>query len=182
MGALACWPAGRLFAADEAEPRPRHRISAAELYEALSARFPQRLPLGGLLQVQVSAPRLLLLPARNKLGAALQVEIAGLPAAQGMAAELEVVFGLRYEPTDRTVRGREPEFLDFRWPGMDRESLRAIRGLLPALAQQLGEVVLHRMSERELALPETMGFEPGELRVTDEGVTVFFRPKTSPPG
>lgn len=174
MGALVCWPAGRLLAADEDNATPRQRISAAQLYEALAARFPVRLAFGSLLELQVSAPRLLLLPARNKLGAALQAQLGGLPMP---AAELEIVFALRYEPSDRTVRGRDPEFLDVRWPGAPPETLQVLRGVLPALAQQLGEVVLHRMSPRELALPETMGFEPGDLQVTEDGLTVLFRPK-----
>lgn len=183
MGALVCWPAGRLLAADEEAGRPRHKISAAQLYDALAARFPVRLAWGGLLELQVSAPRLLLLPARNKLGAALQAQLAGLPRQQqGQAAELEIVFALRYEPTDRTVRGRDAEILDFRWPGAPPEMQQALQGMLPALAQQIGEVVLHRMSARELALPDTMGFEPGDLQVTGDGVTVLFRPKAQPRG
>ena len=141
---------------------------------AIAARFPVRLAFGGLLELQVDAPRLLLLPARNKLGAALQAQLAGLPMPP---AELEIVFALRYEPSDRTVRGRDPEILDVRWPGAPPETLQALQGVLPALAQQLGEVVLHRMSPRELALPETMGFEPGDLQVTEDGLTVLFRPK-----
>jgi hypothetical protein len=175
IAAFACWPAGGLLAQGEAPP-PRHRISAAQLYETLSARFPKRLSLGGMLEVEVSAPRLLLLPARNKLGTALQARLQGLQAQQG-AAEMEIVFGLRYEPADQTVRARSPELLDLRWPGMPPETLRALQGVLPGLAQQLGELVLHRMTARELALPDTMGFEPGELQVTDDGVTMFFRPK-----
>ena len=182
MAALACWSAAPLLVAQEESARPRHKVSAAELYEALSARFPLRLALGGVLELQVSAPRLLLLPARNKLGAALQAQIAGLPRQQGTAGELEIVFAPRYEASDRTVRGREPEILDLRWPGLPPETVQSLRALLPALAYQLGELVLHRMSERELALPETMGFEPGELQVEEDGVTIFFRPKPKPAG
>jgi hypothetical protein len=182
MAALACWPAAPLLATEEEGARPRLRISAAQLYEALSARFPVRLGFGGVLELQVSAPRLLLLPARNKLGAALQAQIAGLPRQQGTAGELEIVFAPRYEPSDQTVRGREAEILDLRWPGLPPETLQSLRALLPAMAQQVGELVLHRMAPRELALPETMGFEPGELQVDPDGVTIFFRPKPRPPG
>jgi hypothetical protein len=147
------------------------------LYEALSARFPVRLAFGGVVQLQVSAPRLLLLPVRNKLGAALQAQVSGLPVQQGTAGELEIVFGLRYEPSDRTVRGRDPEILDFRWAGAPPETLAALQGVLPAFTQRLGEVVLKKLSPRDLALADTMGFEPGEIQVVDDGLVLFFRPK-----
>src|SRR4051812_3848634 len=72
IAALACCPAARVLA--QGDERPRYRISAAQLYEALSARFPMRLGMPGLLELQVSAPELLILPTRNKLGASLRVQ------------------------------------------------------------------------------------------------------------
>jgi hypothetical protein len=43
--------------------------------------------------------------------------------------------------------------------------------------EAVGEVVLHRFAARELALPDTMGFEADEIRVVDDGVVVLFGPK-----
>lgn len=176
LAALAGWPAARLFA-EEAQPRPRHKISAATLYEALSKRFPVRGGLAGLLEVQVSAPRLLLLPARNRIGAALLAHLSGpqLPAAQ--SGEMDLVFALRYEPSDRTLRAHRAEVLDVRWPGLPPEGMQALRSVLPSMTRQLGEIVLHRLTPADLALPDTMGFEPGEIEVADDGVVVYFRPK-----
>lgn len=173
---LAACPAASLLAS-EAQPRPRHKVSAATLFEALSKRFPVRGGLAGLLEVQVSAPRLLLLPARNRIGAALLAQLSGaqLPGAQG--GEMDVVFALRYEPTDRTLRAHRAEVLDVRWPGLPPEGMQALRSVLPSMTRQLGEIVLHQLSPAELALPDTMGFEPGEIEVADDGVVIFFRPK-----
>ena len=64
--ALACCAAGRLWADDE-PPRPRHKVSATQLYQALSTRFPRRFGLAGLLELQVSAPRLLQTLARAEM-------------------------------------------------------------------------------------------------------------------
>ena len=176
IAALACWPAARLHASGE-DPRPRHRISAATLFEALSARFPVRLGFGQLLQLQVSAPRLLLLPARNRIGATLQGQLGGLPLGAPPSGEIDLVFALRYEPGDRTLRAHDAEVLDVRWPGMAPEQAQAVQGLLPALARQVGEIVLHKLTPADLALADTMGFEPEEIRVVDEGLVVFFGPK-----
>ena len=172
LAALACWPASRALAQED-EPRPRHQISAGELHEALSAKFPLRARLGNLLELEVSAPRLHLLPARNRLGAALALRVGGLQVPRLDAGELDVVFALRYEAGDQTVRGHHPEILDVRWPGLPPELLQALRSLLPAMARDaMGEVVLHQFSPRELALPDTMGFEPEAVTVVDDGLVI----------
>lgn len=176
IAALGCWPAVPLLAQDEA-PRPRHKISAGELYKALSARFPLRLGLTGLFELQVSASRLLLLPARNQLGAALLAQLGGLQAQQAPAGEMDIVFALRYERSDQTVRAHRPQVLGVRWPALAPDAQQLLQGLLPAMAQHIGEVVLHKLSPRELALADTMGFEPETIDVVDDGVVIVFGPK-----
>jgi hypothetical protein len=174
--ALACWPLPPLFA-QGAEPRPRHKISAAQLYDALSRRFPLRFRLGRMLELEVSAPRLLLLPARNKIGAGLSAYASGAQFQQGEPGELDLVFAVRYEASDQTVRGHTPEVVDLRWRGLPPEGREVVQGLVAAMARDVGEVVLHKFSARELALPDTMGFEPQELQVLDDGVLILFGPK-----
>ncbi|HSW20205.1 MAG TPA: DUF1439 domain-containing protein [Ramlibacter sp.] len=177
LTALAGWPAGRLLAQDEG-PRPRHRIPAAELHEALSARFPVRFGFAGLLELQVSAPRLLLLPARNRLGASLVAQVSGAQLQRMHAGEVDVVFALRYVAADQTVRAHQLEILDLRWPGLPPETAQALQAVLPALARDaVGEIVLHRFSPRELALADTMGFEPQQITVVDDGLVISFGPK-----
>jgi hypothetical protein len=163
-------------AAQQPPARPRHKITAGELYEALSSRFPVRRGLAGMLALEISATQLLLRPDRNQLGAALLAEVRGVRQLQ--AGEMDLVFSLRYEPSDQTVRARNPEILDVRWPGAPPEALRALQGMLPRVASDLGEFVLHRFTPRELALPQTMGFEPQELTVVEDGLVVFFGPKS----
>jgi hypothetical protein len=174
--ALACCPFA-LLQAEEETPRPRHKISAAQLYEALARRFPLRFGVPGLLQMQVHAQRLLLLPARNQLGAALQAQVSGPQVPQAQAGELELVFALRYEATDQTIRAHRAQLLDLRWPGLPADTVQAVQGLLPALSQQIGEVVLHRFTPRELIVADTMGFEPETITVADDGLLILFGPK-----
>lgn len=158
--------------------RPRIKLSAAQLYEALSARFPVRFGIPGLAQLQVSAPGLLLLPARNKLGASLHAEASG-SAAEGVPAGIvDLVFALRYEGQDRSIRAYEPEVVRVDWPELTPEARQAVQVILPGMAREVAaELVLHRFTSSELALPDTMGFEPGTLTVADDGVLVEFREK-----
>lgn len=175
--AVACWPAARLLAQDGAA-QPRHRISAARLHESLSARFPVRFGIGGLFEVQVSAPGLLLLPVRQQLGATLAAQLGGATVQELQAGEMDVVFALRYEPSDRTVRAHQLEILEVRWPGLSADAARLLRGTLPRLARDaVGEIVLHAFSPRELAVADTMGFEPEKIEVAHDGVVILFGPK-----
>lgn len=175
--ALAAWPAARLLGQEQAA-RPRHKISAGELHDALSAWFPVRFALGGLLELQVSAPRLLLLPSRQRLGATLVIQAGGVQLRPVPAGELDVVFALRYAPVDQTLRAYQLDVLDLRWPGLPSDMLALLRSVLPALAREaVGEVVLHRFTPRELAVADTMGFEPGEIEVVEDGLVILFKPK-----
>ena len=176
LAALACWPAARVLAAGE-EARPRHKLSAATLFDALAKRFPLRVGFGPLLQLQVEAQQLLLQPERNRIGASLLGQLGGLQAGSATRGEVDLVFALRYEPSDRTLRAHQAEVLDVRWPGLPAESLQPLRSLLREMAQHLGEVVLYKLEPGDLALADTMGFEPQELRVVEDGLVVFFGPK-----
>lgn len=180
MAALACSPTAPLSAQDETS-RPRHKISAGELHEALSARFPVRFGVPGLVELQVSAPRLLLLSTRNQLGATLLAQVGGRELQQIHAGEVDVVFAVRYAASDQTLRAHHPEILGLRWPGLPPETRQTLQRLLPALAREaVGELVLHKFSSRELALADTMGFEPETIAVLDDGLLIVFGPKRRP--
>jgi hypothetical protein len=177
IAAAACCAALRVRT-QQPEPRPRQKISAARLYEALDSRFPVRFGMPPLLELQVSAPRLNLQPARNRLGATLVAQASGLQLRELQAGEMDVFFALRYEASDRTLRAHRAEIDELRWPGLPPELLRRLRELLPALTREaMGEVVLHRFTDAELALPDTMGFEPGPLTVLEDGLLIEFLPK-----
>ena len=174
--ALAGWPAVPLLAQEG--QRPRYKLSPAQLYEALSAHFPLRFGIPGLAQVAVSAPELLLLPPRNKLGASLHAEASGSGVGPVPPGAVDLVFALRYEPEDRSIRAHDPEILRIDWPSLTVEAQQTLQLVLPDVARQVAaELVLHQFTSRELALPDAMGFEPGPVTVVDDGVLVEFREK-----
>jgi hypothetical protein len=176
LTALACWPAARVLAQDGR--RPRHKISAAELHAALSERFPLEVGIGGLLELKISAPSLHLLPARNRIGAGLVAEVSGLPLQQVPPGQVDVLFTVRYEPSDRTIRARDPQLAGLAWPGLPPEAVQALQKMLPSMAREaFDEVVLHSFTAAELSLPDTMGFEPDKVTVLDDGLLVSFAPK-----
>ncbi|AVP56414.1 DUF1439 domain-containing protein [Pulveribacter suum] len=155
---------------------PRYTIGARELQQALATRFPRRYPLAGVLEVELQAPALKLLPERNLINAVLDLQAIGL-LLQGRqpSGVLDLDFGLRYEPSDHTIRA-------------DRLQVNALRvqGLPPALAQNvarygvplaqqaLQDAVLHQLRPKDLALAGTLGVQPGAIRITPAGIVVDF--------
>lgn len=48
----------------------------------------------------------------------------------------------------------------------------------PTLSERaLREVVVHRLQASDLALPTSMGLQPGSISVTDTGLVIGFVPK-----
>lgn len=176
LGALAGWAPLHACAQDGAT-RPRQKISAGELFATLGKRFPQRLSLA-LIDLELDAKSLLLVPSRQKLGATLALQASGFQLRQPEGGELDVAFSLRYERKDRTLRARDPEVLDLRWPGLGQDAVAALKSVLPRAARDaIGEFVLHQFTDRELSLPDTMGFEPGRIEVVGDGLVIWFQPK-----
>lgn len=155
---------------------PRYSISARELQQALAARFPRRYPLGRVLEVELQAPALKLLPERNLLNAVLDLQAVGL-LLQGRppSGVLDVDFGLRYEPSDRTVRADRLQVNALRVQGLPPVLAHNVaRYGVPLAEQALQDVVLHQLRPKDLALADTLGVQPGAIRITPAGIVVDF--------
>jgi len=178
LSVLALAPVGVLLAQDM-EGTPRHKVSAAQLHAALSQRFPVRFGIEDLFALEVGSPRLLLLPARNRLGAGLTAQASGPVLRDALpTGQVDLSFSVRYEAADRTVRAHDPELLDLNLPGLQPGAVEALRKVLGETAKDaVGDIVLYQFSERELALADTMGFAPEKLIVVDDGLLILFGPK-----
>jgi hypothetical protein len=153
-------------------------VSAAQLQAAVAQRFPLRYPVPSLLNLDVQAPLLTLLPAQNRLAATMLVQAAGPALNQSHEGTLELEFGLRYEPADRTVRAHQLRFKRLQFPTLQPGAVRLISAYGQALSERtLLEVVVHRMRPQDLALPDAMGLQPGSITVTTQGLTIGLVPK-----
>ena len=176
--ALGC---GRGIAA--AQGMPRYAVSARQLERALAQRFPLRERLGGLLELTLAQPQLRFLPEQNRLGALLPIEAAGPALRQPRNGSLDLDFSLRYEPADQTLRAHRLRVHALRIEGLAPRHSEWLESLGPLLGRQaFGEVVLHRLQPKDLALADGLGLEPGEITVTAQGLVIGFVPKRSTPG
>ena len=160
---------------------PSYTVTAAQLQAALAARFPRRQPVAGLAELELQAPRLRLLPEENRVGAELALQAFGGLLQRSYPGVLDVDFGLRYEAADRSLRATAVRLNALRIDGLPPRAAAVLQGLGAALAgQALGEVVLHHLRDKDLALADGLGMQPGPITVTPQGLRIDFVPRAAP--
>lgn len=179
--AAAAWSALGLAActaAPRAAAQPSYKVSLEQLERVLARRFPQRIPVKGLVEIEMREPRLRLLPEQNRLGTELPIEAAGPALRRRYGGNVDVDFALRYEASDQTLRAHAIRVNAVRMEGLARDAAHLLDAYLRRLSEQaLLEVVLHKLRPEDLALPATMGLEPGNITVTPQGLTIGFVPQ-----
>jgi hypothetical protein len=161
-----------------APPQPHYTVSAEKLQRSVAQRFPLRYPVPGVLNLDVQAPHLRLLPAYNRLGAEMVVDAAGPALARRHKGTLDVDFALRYEASDRTIRAHQLRIQRLQFPTLQPGVVAMLNSYAPALAEQsLLEVVLHTLRPQELALADVMGMRPDSITVTQDGLVIGFAVK-----
>jgi hypothetical protein len=169
LGVSACsalpYPAGQ----------PSYKVSAEQLQEALARRFPLRYSAGGLMDFNVQAPVLRFLPDVNRLGSQMVVQAQGPALRRQYTGAFDLDFGLRYEPSDQSIRAHQLQVHSLRLSGLPPQYNELLDAYGPRLAEQaLGEIVLHRLRPQDLALADGMGLEPGSITVTSQGLVIGF--------
>lgn len=167
-----------LLGMSQAVAQPSYKVSAEQLQQALSQRFPVRHKVEGLLNFDVQEPRLRLLPEQNRIASDMVVEVAGPALRRSYNGALELDFELRYEPTDQSIRAHRLQVHSLRLSGLPQRTAEMLEAYGPKVAEQaLHEVVLHRLRPQDLALADTMGLQPATITVTSQGLVVGFEAK-----
>lgn len=157
------------------QPPPHYTVSAAQLQQAVALRFPLRYPVAGLLNLDLQAPRLHLLPEQNRVNAEMALEAAGPALQRRHTGTFDVDFALRYEASDRTLRAYQLRFKHLHVVGLQPAASELLNSYGPTLAaQSLRELVLHQLRPQDLALADVMGMQPGNITVTDKGLVIDF--------
>ena len=162
-------------AGDPPSKPPGVTVSTAVLQSSVAQRFPIRYPVQGLLNLDLQPPTLSLLPAQNRLRAAMVVDAAGPALNRSHRGTFDLDFALRYEASDRTLRAHQLRIDRLRFPSLQPGVVELLNTYAPALAEQsLREVVLHRLQPQDLRMADAMGMQPGTITVTDAGLVIGF--------
>lgn len=154
---------------------PNYTVSADQLQQALGRRFPLRFPVAGLLDLNVLAPSIRLLPELNRVGSVMALEAVGPALRQPYTGTLDLDFGLRYEASDQSIRAHQPRVHSLRLSGLPARATELLQAYGPAVAQQaLQDLVLHRLRPQDVAAASRMGLQPGPISVTAQGLLIGF--------
>lgn len=171
LGGAAMW----LLVTPAALAQPSYTVPLEQLQEMVSTKFPRSVPVQGLFDLTMQAPRLRLLPEVNRLGAAMVVDAAGAALRRGHAGTFDVEFALRYEASDRSLRAHQIKLGRLDFPTLKPAVNDLLNVYGPVLAEQsLREVTLHQLRPQDTALFDGMGLQPGPITVTAKGLTVAF--------
>ena len=155
-------------------------VSTEKLQAMVAQRFPRQYPVAGLLQLQLQAPVLRMLPERNAINAQLDAELMGRVLKEQYKGRLDVDFALRYEPTDRTLRAYQIKVNALEMDGLAPAMSDMLATYSTALAEQaMGQVVLYQLQDKDLALVDALAMEPGTITVTAQGLTIALVQKAS---
>lgn len=167
--------AALLLTARAAQAQPSYTVALAQLQQMVAQKFPRSVPVQGLLDLTLQAPRLHLLPEVNRIGAAMAIDAAGPALRRSHTGQFEVEFALRYEARDRTLRAHQIKLVRLDFPTLQPAVNDLLNVYGPVLAEQsLGEVALHQLRPQDTAMFDGLGLQPGPITVTAKGLTVVF--------
>jgi len=152
-------------------------LGEGEIASLLAREFPRQHRVLDLLDVTVTAPRVRLLPERNRIATDLDFSAAERFTGRPLRGSLGLDYALRFEPSDATVRLSQVH--------VERVHLDAGGSRLPLSAQRVGgylaerlldEAVIWRAKPEQLQLMRTLGFNSGVVNVTARGVEIALAP------
>lgn len=156
-------------------------ISHAQLEQGLQDHFPKKFPIAGLLQMQMQQPQLQLQSSTNQLQTTLHVALSGPALRNTFNGQMQVRFGLYYEPKDRSVRAQRIEVLSMELQDANPAMADMVRTYGLRLAEQaLQGFALYTVKAEDLELADSLGLQPGAITVTDKGLDVAIEKKTAP--
>jgi hypothetical protein len=155
----------------------RVTLSQADLNRLAAREFPRRRRVLEIFDVTLDAPRRQLVPERQRVAAALDLQARERLLAGTWQARLNFDAALRWQPSDQTLRLSEVRVQDLALAdpqGASRSAAERVAAALVELA--LDDLAVYRLpAERWLEL-QRRGVQPGAVDVTPRGVEITFVP------
>ncbi|WP_157667441.1 DUF1439 domain-containing protein [Comamonas serinivorans] len=157
-------------------------MTEAELQREVGQRFPLHRSLQGVLQVELSQPRIRLQPERNRLGTEVALRVSEPFTGRSHDGEVQLSYGLRYEAGDRSLRMTHVEVQRVHFPAVPEpyRSLLADQAP-PVIAQAMQGLQVFQAKPEQTAVLEGLGFTIGEFQVTSAGLRVVLLPALAAP-
>lgn len=160
-------------------PGPRQiDIPEAQLLSRIASQFPVKQRQLGLFDVSLDQPRLRLLPEENRLVTGMDYTVGvALTGVAPVKGQLELSYGLRYEPSDSTVRLHQVRVERLGVDGLSAAQAAQVRKIGGLMADDLlKEAVVHRVKPEDLQSLSGRGYRPGALKVVPGGLRLQLDP------
>lgn len=158
---------------------PRTLVVPVErLQRAVGEHFPYKQGITGWLDLKVEAPRLTLLPERNRISADIDANLSGRWVDRSYHASLGLEFGLRFEPSDNSIRITQLQLTQVQLADVPEHFRAAVRQQAPQAAQGAltTDMKLYQFSDEDIRKAREAGYRPAEVRVTSGGISITLVP------
>jgi hypothetical protein len=153
-------------------------ISREELTEKLGKQFPTTKRVMKLLDVTAALPRLDLIEDSNRVGVTFDLMAKELLFEQSYKGTVGLSFGLRYEPSDLTIRLKDVRIEQVNVEGLPPVYQRALTNLGAQLVEdQLQDYPIHHFKPEDLRSADRMGYQVGDIKVTKNSLGIQLVPR-----
>ena len=153
-------------------------ISREELTDKLGKQFPATKRVMRLLDVTAALPRLDMIADSNRVGVTFDLTAKELLFNQEYKGTVGLSFGLRYEPSDLSIRLKDVKIEQVHVEGLPPAYQRALTNLGGQVAEdQLQDFPVHHFKPEDLRSADRMGYQVGDISVTKTGLAVKLTPK-----
>jgi hypothetical protein len=165
-------------------PQPKTiNLSQERLFQLISSQFPFNNRMLEVLEVAVSKPRVQLDPLNNRIQTGLDVNVAprGLAGAltqRNFSGVLDMSYGLRFEPSDNSIRMADVKVSKLDVPGVPEQFQVAVNKLGGLLAEKLlSDYSLYKLTAADLQSEvKGWGYKPGKFSIANNGLNIAIDP------
>jgi hypothetical protein len=150
-------------------------LTTADIERAIERQFPMDKRMLEIFDVNVKAPRISLLPERNRLGAVVDMRAKSILFVGSWSGQLKFDSALRWEPSDQSVRLSQVRVQDLAIDNADPLTRSAAERLGAAVAERmLEDMSLYTLPAERAARMTAQGLRPAGVLVTSRGLQVNF--------
>lgn len=154
-------------------------FSESELQRLLERAFPLDRRLLEVLDVVIAAPRLRLIPERNRVVLELDVSARDRLFGGQWPGSLALESALRYEPTDQSLRLAQVRVLQFAFNSGGSPLRPQVERLGTVLTERVLEgFSVYRLPPEKAAVLQRAGMAPGAVNISARGVEITLVPAT----
>lgn len=164
-------------------PQPKTiNISQERLMQLIAGQFPFNSKMLEVLDVGVSSPKISFDAVNNRINTSLDLNvagsgIAGLLIKREYKGGLDLSYGLRFEPSDNSVRMTDVKLGKLSVDGAPDLMERPLSRLGAALAQKLlSDQVLYKVSDKDMEAAKGWGYKPGAFKIAPNGLAITLDP------